>query len=64
MADVLIKGTRRGPTFMEEPQILAAIERGDNPIIRYNGVYFTVTGEPHGWVYTALPQKPETIKED
>ena len=64
MADVLIKGTRKGPTFLEEPQILAAIERGDNPIILHRGVYFAVTGMPHGWVYTALERKPDSIQED
>lgn len=61
MADVLIKGTRKGPSFIQEPQIMAAIERGDNPIIKCNGVYFAVEGRPHGWVYVALPTKPETI---
>lgn len=64
MADILIKGHRKGSTFMQEDHILDAIGRGDNPIILCNGVYFTVTGQEGGWVYSALERKPDFNPEE
>ena len=64
MADVLIKGIRRGATFMQEAEILDIIGRGDNPVIKLNGVYFVVTANEQGWRYTALERKPETTTEE